>query len=156
MLPDFRVGFTRLCTNARSGQSCLPLCDPMDCGPPAPLSIGFCRQESWSVLPCPPLGDLPDPSLMSPTLAAWDFPGSSVGEESSCNAGDLASIPGLGRSPWRKAWQPTPVFLPGESYEQRNLVGYSPWGCRVHRTELLSLLILFTTSHLWSPCTLFY
>ena len=34
----------------------------------------------------------------------------------------------VGRSPWRRAWQPTPVFLPGESYGQRRLVGYSPWG----------------------------
>ena len=33
--------------------------------------------------------------------------------------------------PWRRAWQPTPVFLPGESRGQRSLVGYSPWGCRV-------------------------
>ena len=30
--------------------------------------------------------------------------------------------------PWRRAWQPTPGFLPGESYGQRSLVGYSPWG----------------------------
>ena len=30
--------------------------------------------------------------------------------------------------PWRKAWQPTPVFLPGESHGQKSLVGYSPWG----------------------------
>ena len=30
--------------------------------------------------------------------------------------------------PWRRAWQPTPVFLPGESNGQRILVGYSPWG----------------------------
>ena len=29
--------------------------------------------------------------------------------------------------PWRRAWQPTPVFLPGESHGQRSLVGYSPW-----------------------------
>jgi len=29
---------------------------------------------------------------------------------------DVGSIPGLGRFPWRRAWQPTPVFLPGESY----------------------------------------
>ena len=43
------------------------------------------------------------------------FPGGSDGEESTCNAGDLGSIPGLGRSPWRRAWQPTPVFLPEES-----------------------------------------
>ena len=33
---------------------------------------------------------------------------------------------------WRRKWQPTPVFLPGESHGRRNLVGYSPWG----RTEL--------------------
>ena len=31
---------------------------------------------------------------------------------------------------WRRAWQPTPVFLPGESHGQRSLVGYSPWGHR--------------------------
>ena len=30
--------------------------------------------------------------------------------------------------PWRRAGQPTPVFLPGESHGQRSLVGYSPWG----------------------------
>ena len=43
------------------------------------------------------------------------FLGGSDGKESACNAGDLVSIPGLGRSPGEKAWQPTPVFLPGES-----------------------------------------
>ena len=32
--------------------------------------------------------------------------------------------------PLEKAWQPTPVFLPGESYGQRSLVGYSPWDHR--------------------------
>ena len=41
---------------------------------------------------------------------------------------DLGSIPGLGRFPWRRAWQPTPVFLPGESQGQRSLAGYSPRG----------------------------
>ena len=44
--------------------------------------------------------------------------------------GDLGSIPGLGKISWRRAWQPTPVFLPGESHGQRTLAGYSPWGCR--------------------------
>ena len=42
------------------------------------------------------------------------FPGGLDGKES-CNAGELSSIPGLGRFPWRRAWQPTLVFLPGES-----------------------------------------
>ena len=32
------------------------------------------------------------------------------------------------KAPWRRAWQPIPVFLPGESHGQRSLVGYSPWG----------------------------
>ena len=33
-----------------------------------------------------------------------------------------------GQDPWRRAWQPNPVFLFGESYGQRSLMGYSPWG----------------------------
>ena len=33
-----------------------------------------------------------------------------------------------GKIPWRGVWQPTSVFLPGESHGQRSLVGYSPWG----------------------------
>ena len=36
--------------------------------------------------------------------------------------------PWVGKSLWRRKWQPTSVFLPGESYGQRSLVGYSPWG----------------------------
>ena len=53
------------------------------------------------------------------------FPGGSEGKASACNAGDLGSISGLGRFPWRRKWQSTPVFLPGQSHGQRNLVGYS-------------------------------
>ena len=47
---------------------------------------------------------------------------------SACNAGDPGSVSGLGRFPWRRKGQPTPVFLPGQSHGQRSLVGYSPWG----------------------------
>ena len=36
--------------------------------------------------------------------------------------------PWLGKSPWRREPQPTPVFLPGECHGQRSLAGYSPWG----------------------------
>jgi len=36
----------------------------------------------------------------------------------------------VGKIPWRRAWQPTPVFLPGESHGQRSLVGYSPWSLK--------------------------
>ena len=33
----------------------------------------------------------------------------------------------FGKISWRRAWQPTPVFLPGESHGQRSLAGYGPW-----------------------------
>ena len=49
-------------------------------------------------------------------MLRYGFPGGSDGKESACNTGDLGSIPGLNHKiPWRRAWPPTPVFLPGES-----------------------------------------
>ena len=36
--------------------------------------------------------------------------------------------PWVGKIPWRRKWQPTPIFLPGEFHGQRSMVGYSPWG----------------------------
>ena len=59
-----------------------------------------------------------------------DFPGGSDGKETACHAGDPGSIPGSGRVPWGRTWQPTPVFLPGELCGQRSQVGYSLWGCK--------------------------
>ena len=59
------------------------------------------------------------------------FPGGTVVKNSPANAGDttdVGSIPGLGRFPWRRPWQPTPVFLPGKSHGWWSLVGSSPWG----------------------------
>ena len=38
--------------------------------------------------------------------------------------------PWIRKIPWRRKWQPTPLFLPGKSHGQRNLAGYSPWGCK--------------------------
>ena len=60
------------------------------------------------------------------------FPTGSAVKNPPANAGDMAGAVGLtpvsGRFPWRRKWQPTPVFLPGKSHGQRSLVGYSPWG----------------------------
>ena len=49
-------------------QSCLTVCDPMDCRLLCPW--GFSSQEYWSGLPCPPPGDLPNPGIKprSPAL----------------------------------------------------------------------------------------
>ena len=38
--------------------------------------------------------------------------------------------PWVGKIPWGRKWQPTPVFLSGEFHGQRSLVSYSPWGCK--------------------------
>ena len=43
--------------------------------------------------------------------------------------------PWVGKIPWRRSWQPTPVFLPGEPFGQRSLVGYSPQGHRVRHNR---------------------
>ena len=51
-------------------------------------------------------------------VSTQSFPGGSDDKESACNAGDTGLIPGSGRFPWRRKWQPTPVFLPGESPEE--------------------------------------
>ena len=74
-----------------------------------------------------------------PKQCYMGFPGSSVGKESACNAGDPGLIPGSGRSTGEGNGTPTPVFLPGKSYGQRSLAGYcSPWD-RESRTRLKRL-----------------
>ena len=75
------------------------------------------------------------------------FPGGTSGKEPTCQCRRHKRHrfnPWVGKIPWRRAWQPMPVFLPGKSHGQRSLVGYSPWGLkesdateRLHFTSLL-------------------
>ena len=62
----------------------------------------------------------PDPDLWSHYRWLSD-------EEPACQHRRCGFNPWVGRIPWRRKWQPTSVFLPGKSYGQRSLVGYSPW-----------------------------
>ena len=48
------------------------------------------------------------------------------GKESACQCRRPGFDPWVEKFPWRRKWQPTPVFLPGESHGQRSLAGYSP------------------------------
>ena len=73
------------------------------------------------------------------------------------NAKNLGFDSSVRKIPWRREWQPSPLFLPGESQGQRSLEGYSPWGRRVrHNTHIpdtlsLAFLVLFpacNTCHL--------
>ena len=60
-----------------------------------------------------------------------DFPGDARGEELTCQRRRHKGCefePWVKKIPWRRAWQPIPMFLPGESHEQRSLVGYCPQG----------------------------
>ena len=63
------------------------------------------------------------------------FPGGSDGKESTCNAGDLGSIPGLGISPGGGHVNPLQYYCLENPNGQRNLVGHSPWGCKESDTN---------------------
>ena len=55
------------------------------------------------------------------------------GKDSSCQYRSCRTCrfdPWVGKTLWRRKWQPTPVFLPGKSHGQRSLAGYCPWGCK--------------------------
>ena len=66
-------------------------------------------------------------------MAGVGFPGSSVVK-------NLPAIqetfnPWVGKIPWRRKWQRTPVFLPGKSHGQSSLAGYGLWGSELDTTE---------------------
>ena len=72
------------------------------------------------------------------------FAGGPDGKESACRTG---LSPWLGKIPWRREWQSTPVLLLGEIHGQRCLVGYSLWGCKELDTpEWLTLSLIFLKS----------
>ena len=66
-----------------------------------------------------------------PTPVSLGFPGGSDGKESACNAGDLGSVPGLGRSLGGGNGYPLQYSCLENPHGQRSLEGYSPWGRRV-------------------------
>ena len=57
--------------------------------------------------------------------------------------------PWIRKTPWRRKWHATPVFLPEESHGQRSLVGYSPWGHQESDTTEYSTTD--TCAHIWMP-----
>ena len=61
------------------------------------------------------------------------FPAGASGKEPACQSRRHKTLGfdlWVRKSPWSRAWQPTRIFLPGESHEQRSLVGYSPKGSK--------------------------
>ena len=84
------------------------------------------------------LGDLLPPRGCKPKLKIWikcilflDFPGDSVDKRIHLQCRRCRRCrfdPWVRKIPWRRKWQPTPVFLPGTFHGQRSLACYSPWG----------------------------
>ena len=71
--------------------------------------------------------------LLTSAAQVLRFPGGASGKEPGClfrRQKRHGFSPWVRKIPWRRAWQTTPVFLPGESHGQWSLVGYSPWGHR--------------------------
>ena len=58
--------------------------------------------------------------------------------------------PWVGKIPWRRKWQPTPLILPGASHGQRSLAGYSPWGCK--ELDTTEWLTHFLGHRAWTAC----
>ena len=85
-----------------------------------------------------------------------DFPGGSEYKESACQCKRRGFDPWVQKIPWRRVWQPTPVFLPGEFHGKSSLAGYSPWGHRESdTTEWLTLSSMSTLSIFSCACWLF-
>ena len=59
--------------------------------------------------------------------------------------------PWVRKIPWRRKWQPTPVFLPGESLGQRSVEGYGPWDCKESDTTEQIILGIRV-----SACSIFF
>ena len=64
------------------------------------------------------------------------------GKEATCQLRRRRFKPWVGKSPWRREWQSTPIFLPGKSHGQGSLVGYGSWDCKESdTTERLSVTL---------------
>ena len=85
---------------AKSLQWYLTLCYPMDCSPPGSSVHGILWQEYWSGLPCPPLGDLPNPGIKprSPALQADSLPTEPPGMPKNTGVDCQALLQGIKRN----------------------------------------------------------
>ena len=114
-------------------QSCPTLRDPMDCSLPGSSIHGIFHGCKSTGVGCHRLRS---------------------GKESVCQRRRCRRLdfnPGVRKLPWRRAWQPTPVSLPGESHGQRSLEGYSP---RCHKEWDMTERLTLSPTHTNLACSL--
>ena len=98
--------------------------------------IGTPRKRWWTCTGAQPLRDslaAPEKAKLTITTRPSKSMGSRVARWSRAHlpaqdTGRHGSDPSVGKIPWTREWQPTPVFSPGKSHGQRSLAGYSAWG----------------------------
>ena len=139
--------------------------------------MGFSWQEYWSGLPFPSPGDLPDLNPGLPycrqTLYHLSHQGSHINKKQSKNIPGGSNgkkkkkkkclqcrrsrfNPWTREVPWRREWLPTPVFLLGESYGQKSLAGYNPWGLqRVRQDRTTNVFTFKVKTRNVQACSLF-
>ena len=66
--------------------------------------------------------------IFNPSISWTGLPRWHSGRKPACQCRRYRFSLWVGKVPWRRKWQPTPVFLPGKLHGQRSLAGYSPWG----------------------------
>ena len=81
------------------------------------------------------------------------LPRCAVGKETACQCRRPKFDPWVGKIPWRRKWQPTPVFLPEKSHGQRSLMGYSPQGRKESDTTELTHAHAIMEESLWTKTT---
>ena len=94
-------------------------------------SLNFLIFSTSPLSPKPLLTSSKQSTFSQINTFAQGFPVSASGKEPACQCRSRKRCgfdPWVGKIPWRREWQPTPVFLPRESLGQRSLAGYSPWG----------------------------
>ena len=100
------------------GKSKLQGCPKAEVLTGAPLSPNQCPLLSSLIVLIRPMAMVDTNQTCQVALVVKNLPASVGG----CNRQGFC--PWIGKIPWRRAWQPTPVFLPGESHGQRSLAGY--------------------------------
>ena len=140
-----RLPSIKMPATAKSLQSCPTLCDPIDGSPPGSTIPGIlqARTLEWVTISFSSAWSKSESEVMQSCLTLSDpmdysLPGSSVCGIFQARVPEWVAIAFstegienlLIQNRRRRKWQPTPVFLPGESHGQRSLVGYSTWGCK--------------------------
>ena len=153
-------------------QLCPTLCDPVNCSPPGSFVHGIFQARILGAVSSSRWSSWPRNRTHVSCLSRRILYHCTPGNERSDNlvAQRLKHLPAmretrlrtLGHKDPLEKWQPTPVFLPGESHGGRSLIGYSPWGSRRvghDWTTLLSFSFFYPHVHwctkiilyLWKP-----